>query len=466
MKKIRIDAIAFIVILGGLLVANFLNFEKDTVSALENRMLKSKPEFTIEALFNGSYFRDYEDFYSDTFIKRDNMVMASRDIRDALSLGEPGVTLVITHESGENINTGGKTPDPTPAPSAKPTPVQTDNPATQTPVESKNPGSEPTQEATPEPTPSPTPEPTQPPKEFGEEDTVGYYLIIDGKAVQLFKFNREGIDYYTDVLNQYHEVLGEDKTIYSMIAPTAGEFAILRRYSDITDSQNDAMDYLYSRLDPGIIPVNVYDELNKNKDEYIYFRTDHHWTALGAYYGYRAFAESAGFDPVSLERYETVQIEGYLGSSYTKTLNKDLLKNPDTIDLYLPFTEYEYTMYYRYSTVDAEIIDLSYAEGDRDKYLIFMSTGGATWSVIKTDVNNGRKILVMKDSFGNAWVPFLLPHYEEIYVVDARFYNQDVTGLNIPEFMDEYDISELVFMFYMEDVNWTTFMNNVENHLK
>ncbi|HRX41966.1 MAG TPA: DHHW family protein, partial [Clostridia bacterium] len=135
MKKIRIDAIAFIVILGGLLVANFLNFEKDTVSALENRMLKSKPEFTIESLFNGSYFRDYEDFYSDTFIKRDNMVMASRDIRNALSLDEPGVTLVITHESGENINTGEQTPDPTPTPSAEPIPAQTENPATETPAQ-------------------------------------------------------------------------------------------------------------------------------------------------------------------------------------------------------------------------------------------------------------------------------------------------------------------------------------------
>lgn len=464
MKKIRIDVIAFVLIITGLLLANFLNFEKDTVSALENRMLKTKPEFSFATLFDGSYFRDYEDYYSDTFIKRDNMVMASRDIKDALSLSEPGVTLVITHESGEVINTEKPTPEPTPKVTVTPSPQQSNVPATDEPVDSNQP--EPTVTPSPEPTPTPVPEPTEPPKEFGENDTVGYYLIIDGKAVQLFKFNREGIDYYTEVLNKYHDVLGEDKTIYSMIAPTAGEFAILRRYSDITDSQNDAMDYLYNRLDPGIVPVNVYDELNKHKDDYIYFRTDHHWTALGAYYGYRAFAESAGFEPVSIDRYETIQVEGYLGSSYTKTLNKDLLKNPDTINLYMPFTEYEYTMYNRYSTGTADIIDLSYADSDRDKYLIFMSTGGATWSSIKTDVKNGRKILVMKDSFGNAWVPFLLPHYEEIYVVDARFYNKDVTGFNILQFMEEYDIPELVFMFYMEDVNWTAFMNNVEKHLE
>ena len=108
---------------------------------------------------------------------------------------------------------------------------------------------------------------------------------------------------------------------------------------------------------------------------------------------------------------------------------------------------------------------MSYAEGSSDKYLIFMSTGGATWSVIKTDVHNGKKIMVMKDSFGNAWVPFLLPHYEEIFVEDASFYINYTTGMTIPEFIEEHGIQELVFLFYMEDVNWTKFMNGVESHL-
>lgn len=459
MKKIRIDAIAFILIICSLLIVNILNTDKPTASALENRMLKEKPEFSISALFSGNYFRDIEDYYSDTFIKRDNMVKASRDIKDFISFNDEGVTLVVTRETTETVN---EKPESniteTPKPAA--TPKSSQIPSTESPSGTMEPS------ATPSATIEPTPEPTDPPKEFGEDESVGYYLIIDGKAVQLFKFNREGIDYYADVLNKYHEILGDDVTLYSLIAPTAGEFAQLRKYSDITDSQNDAMDYLYGRLDDGIVPVDVYDELNLHKDDYIYFRTDHHWTALGAYYGYRAFAKSAGFSPISLDSYETAQVEGYLGSSYTKTLNPDLLKNPDTIHLYFPINEYEYTMYYKYHTETPDIIDMSFADGERDKYLMFMSTGGASWSLIKTDVSNGKKILVMKDSFGNAWVPYLLSHYEEIYVVDARFYNKDVTGMNIPEFIEKYDIGEMVFMFYMEDVNWTSFMQNVEKHLK
>ena len=451
MKKLRLDAIAFILILGGLGLVNLLNVNKPTVSALENRMLKGRPTLTVSSVFSGDFFRDFEDYYSDTFINRDSVVKVCRDIKDSMSLNEPGVTLVVSREQNAPINV--KTPDTTP-PQENPS---ASKPSTPPDI---NPGNS-DEEAT-----SPTPDPTPtPPREFGDDETVGYYLIVDGKAVQLFKFNREGMDYYAEVLNKYHDGLGDDVTLYSMIPPTASEFIKLRKYSDITDSQNDAMDYLYGRLDPGIVTVNVYDALNQHKDEYIYFKTDHHWTALGAYYGYCAFMETTGREPVPLSRYETVKVEGYLGSSYTKTLNKELEKNPDTIDLYLPFTNHEYIMYNGNSEETAELIDMSYAEGSSDKYLIFMSTGGATWSVIKTDVHNGKKIMVMKDSFGNAWVPFLLPHYEEIYVVDARFYSKYTTGMTIPEFIEEHGIQELVFLFYMEDVNWTKFMNGVESHL-
>ncbi|HOQ75866.1 MAG TPA: DHHW family protein [Thermoclostridium sp.] len=455
MKKLRLDAIAFIVILGGLGLANLLNFNKPTVSALENRMLKARPSLTWESLFSGDYFRDYEDYYSDTFLNRDSIVKICRDIKDSLSLNEPGVTLVVTREQNAPVN---QVPEATP----------TQPPQPSTPRPSTSPGDLPETQEPPETgmTPEPTPTPTaEPPREFGDDETVAYYLIVDGKAVQLFKFSREGMDYYAEVLNKYHEVLGDKVTLYSVIPPTNSEFVKLRKYADITDSQNDAMDYLRSRLDPGIVTVNVYDALNRHKDEYIYFKTDHHWTALGAYYGYCAFMDATGMEPVPLDRYETAKVEGYLGSSYTKTLNKELEKNPDTIYLYLPFTNHEYIMYSGNKAKTADLIDMSYAEGSSDKYLIFMSTGGATWSVIKTDVHNGKKILVMKDSFGNAWVPFLLPHYEEIYVVDARFYSKSSTGLNIPQFIEKYGIQELVFLFYMEDVNWTKFMNGVENHL-
>ena len=123
----------------------------------------------------------------------------------------------------------------------------------------------------------------------GDGQNVCYWIVVDGRAVQLFKFNKENIDYYAAVLNQYRARVDGAVRIYSMIAPTNSEFVQLKRYREITDSQNEALVYLNSRLKPGIRSVNVYDVLNKHKSEYLYFRTDHHWTGLGAYYGFCAF---------------------------------------------------------------------------------------------------------------------------------------------------------------------------------
>ncbi|HHV98805.1 MAG TPA: hypothetical protein GXX36_04405 [Clostridiaceae bacterium] len=479
MKKLHYDAVAFLLIIILLGAANALNFNKPRISELENRKLREKPKLTLSTLLSGDYFHDYEEYYSDTFILRDWMVRSSRDLRKAMSLGHSGVELIVTHEPGQvqggneggnpaapigndadsrpandtkNGNTGGEneTGNGTTASS---------NVSNITGNEGSGSGSEHNEEG------SSNPKQEEPPKKFDEDRNAGYWLIIDGKAVQLFKFNKEGMSYYSEVLNKYREKIGDDVKMYSLIAPTASEFIKLRKYKGITDSQNDAMDFLRSKLDSSIKSVNVYDALNKHKDEYIYFKTDHHWTALGAYYAYAAFMELKGETPVPLEKYEERKIEGFLGSSYTKTLNKELEKNPDTIYVYMPFTNYKYEMYYGDKCKEAEVIDMSYAEG-KDKYLVFLSSGGATWSVIKTDIKNGKKLLVMKDSYGNTFVPFLLPHYEEIYVVDSRFYSKYSTGKNIVEFIKDNGINEMLFVHYMEDVNWKKFMEDVEKHLE
>lgn len=422
MKKLRIDSIAFIVILTVLGVANLLYFNKPEVSKLENRALKQKPQFSFAEFIKGNYAEDYEDYFSDTFILRDNMVQLSRDVQHALQFLGQDVSLVASEDDLPDQN--GK--------------------------ETEGEGEKPPEEEIK--------------KDFGDGPNVGYWLVVDGEAVQLFKFNKESFEYYAQVLNKFSQKLGSDVKLYSMIPPTNGEFLKLKKYKGMTDSQNDALDFLNSKLDDSISSINVYDALNRHTDEYIYFRTDHHWTALGAYYAYASFMKNTGRQPVALESYEQIDIGDFLGSSYKKTLNDSLKKNPDHIIAYKPFTGYEYLMYNSGKEKKADIIDMKYANEITDKYLAFMSSGGANWSVVKTDVHNGEKVMVIKDSFGNAFVPFLLPHYEEIYIVDSRFYNVSTTG-NIVDFVKENGINEVVFCIYMEDVNWHKFMSSVEHLL-
>lgn len=454
MRRLRVDAVFFIIILALLGLANFLNTEKPAVSELENRALEKPPEFTPDAVFSGEYFKSFENYYSDTFIFRDGIVKASRDMRQAFSFMEPDVSIVTAYEELQ-----------TPPELQKEErqehvtgPVERADTAAGTTASqeagSSGAGQAEAQDGQPESAPVAP--------DDGDDINVGYWLVVDGKAVQLFKFNRENFDYYASVLNRYKEKLGGGVKLYSMIAPSASEFVKLKKYKGITDSQNEALGYLKSRLDPSILSINVYDSLNRHTDEYIYFRTDHHWTALGAYYGYCAFMEARGEEPVPLEKYDKVELEGFLGSSYSKTLSKSLEKNPDSITVYKPYTKHEFTTYYGKEGQRTEVIDMKYADSKTNKYLVFISSGGGTWGVIKTDVNNGKRIMVMKDSFGNALVPFLLPHYEEIYIVDSRFYSISAAGKDILRFIGDNGINEVLFMNYMENVNWHKFMNGVQ----
>ena len=250
--------------------------------------------------------------------------------------------------------------------------------------------------------------------------------------------------------------------IYSLIAPTNSEFVELRKHAGITDSQNNATAYLNSKFNDGITAVNVYDVLNEHKEEYIYFRSDHHWTALGAYYAYTAFMKTKGEEPVPLEEYKTVEIDNFLGSTYAKTRDKSIEKNPDTIYAYLPFVDYKYEKYRFYQLSEVDIIDMKYADTKLDKYLVFLSAGDGTWAKISTENKNGKKLLVIKDSYGNSFVPFLLPHYEEIYVIDPRFYDFNTSEKNVVDFIEAKDVNEVLFVNYMENVNYRDFMLSLE----
>jgi hypothetical protein len=439
MKRLQLDAIAFLFIIGILGIANFINVNKPKVSELENRALKQKPEFNVSALLDGSYFRDYTEFYSDTFILRDRLLKISNDIKQALFIKDSDVKIIVSDKSKEY----NKVPEAT----AENNDDEPSNPSG---------GTLPTNTPKPSFTPTPTKKP------YNESDGVGYWIVIDGKAVELFKFNKDSFDFYARVLNDYNQKIGGKMPIYSLIAPTNSEFVQLRNYKGITDSQNNAIAYLNSKFDDGITAVNAYDALNRHKDEYIYFRSDHHWTALGAYYAYSAFMETKGEEPVPLDKYETVQIDNFLGSTYAKTMDKSIEKNPDTIYAYLPFVDYKYEKHRYYQSDEADIIDMKYADTKLDKYLVFLSAGDATWAKISTENKNGKKLLVIKDSYGNSFVPFLLPHYEEIYVLDPRFYDFNTSEKNVADFVESKGINEVLFVNYMENVNYKEYMQSLE----
>lgn len=136
---------------------------------------------------------------------------------------------------------------------------------------------------------------------------------------------------------------GPDVRTISLVTPNGGEFYSPESLHTGEHSQKDMIDFCYGQMDSGIVTVDAYAKLRAHTDEYIYFRTDHHWTQLGAYYAYTAFCEAAGFDAVPLEQFQTGRYDTFLGSMYTFTKGypqSDVLKqHPDYLDYYLPIAD-------------------------------------------------------------------------------------------------------------------------------
>lgn len=279
-------------------------------------------------------------------------------------------------------------------------------------------------------------EPFETSDDHEDEDQVGLqqtetetYLIVRDKAMQLFYFNSEAADKYANTLNLLRSSVDPQISFYAMLLPTAVEFLEIESYRSMSDSQEQAFAYTEKNFDAGISPVPALARLHQHQDEYIYFRTDHHWTALGAYYAYEALMETMGLEATRLLDYEATELPSYLGSAYAATLNTALRNNPDTITIYMPLADHEYSIYWSAAeAIPADVVELELPDDGRSGYSVFMG-GDFPLAVIETDVNNGNRLLIIKDSYANALIPFLIPHFEHISIVDPRHYTGNLVQL-------------------------------------
>lgn len=202
------------------------------------------------------------------------------------------------------------------------------------------------------------------------------------------------------------------------------------------------MDLVKDNLNSSVVFVDIYDTLKQhyNKGEYLYFRTDHHWTGLGAYRAYEKFCEYAGLSPVSLDSYEKRTSTGFLGTLYNSSLDKNLAANPDTVEYYVTDLPYDQTNTKKDGTTYKGRLISEYSDGRTNGYLTFMG-GDIPLATIKTENTSGRSIIVFKESYGNAFISFLVPHYDTIYVADIRSF-----PYNAIDFIKNNGIGEVLFL--------------------
>ena len=293
--------------------------------------------------------------------------------------------------------------------------------------------------ATPAPTPSaePTPAPQEEPQVAPE--TVGGLLVVEDSAYEYYNFVTDlAKEYITAVVNAGSKLAGK-ATVYDMVIPTSIDIMLPESYIEKnslnTSDQKKAIDeYILPSItaqDPNIKTVSIFDTLKAHANEYLYFRTDHHWTQLGAYYGYVEFCKARGFEPVALDQFDRADYSGYLGSFYTATNSAALAANPDTVEAYIPRADVNLS----FTQTDGQTVESwpLIADGEQydttSKYIAYCAGDQPYEEIVNNDMAEGPSIVVVKESFGNCFLPFLVNHYKTVYVVDYRYYDGTVTDL-------------------------------------
>ena len=195
---------------------------------------------------------------------------------------------------------------------------------------------------------------------------------------------------------------------------------------------------------PGATWADLYTPLMAHKDENIFYRTDHHWTSLGAYYGYTALADALGYTPVPLDTYtETVRSTEFYGTVFSSSGVRWV--NPDTITTYVPDTGITVTSYtYDSSGNPVEepraLYDTSFLSV-KDKYSMFLGRNQSL-GVVKTPNADKPKLLILRDSYTDSLVPFLTPHFSEIHLIDLRYYK-----LSLADYIQQNDIDQALVLY-------------------
>lgn len=259
--------------------------------------------------------------------------------------------------------------------------------------------------------------------------------VVDNAGYEVYDYIENLAEKYQDIVNGVAKSLDGISTVYVMPVPLSSGITLPDAlYDDISGSdQAQAEKDILAGMGQNVVTVPLYNALYAHRTEYIYFRTDHHWTALGAYYAYREFCAVKGITPYELREHEVVQYDGFLGTFYNDTGEPAAMAaTPDVVNAYYPISQNTHLELLDAATrktyTGAVIWDESDAAASL-KYSTFI-TGDNPYTVIEnSDITDGSSCIVVKESFGNAFVPFLVDHYQTIYVIDYRYYDGSVTAL-------------------------------------
>jgi len=290
--------------------------------------------------------------------------------------------------------------------------------------------------------------------------------LTDSAIYRATKTDPEQYGKLMSALNRLQQAL-PDNRIIAMVPPQSYAFYAPAKYYQEQYDEQKAILAMYATLDPKILTIDTYPVLSQHTSEYIYFRTDHHWTARGAYWAYTVFAQRLALTPQKLEDMPAGRVKtAFLGSYYKQfkgTAKVRLIRqNPDYVEYFMPTVKNTSTAYENITTTrgkNAPVIMLDKIPNNSNYYRTFLG-GDYPYMHISTQTLNGRSIMIVKDSYADAFVPFLLANYQDIYVLDYRDYNANGNPkFKIVDFVKAHNIQDVMTVSSFDLTNSSIFMN-------
>lgn len=415
----------------------FNTFPRSTYSELEKRDLATFPEFTIDRLKSGKFTRDISTWFSDSEPYRDMFMGLSIDFNDAIRMtfSEENITFI---------------------PPTKPVNVTDEDLEDLADLMNSN----------------------VPTDEYANENAkianAGIMVVGTGERVRALMVYEGGSkmgDKFAEAVNKYHEKFGDIVNIYTMAIPTSIEFYCPTKAQKHTNPQRPTIDNIHALLNPGVKTVDVYSILKRHRNEDIYLRTDHHWAPLGAYYAAKEFARVANVPFPDLCAYDTITVKDFVGSMYGYSKDASIKDSPENFTYYVP-SNVEYSTTYINYDIDKNykvigeshpykgVFFFKYRDGNSGAYSTFMG-GDQKLTTVNTSTGNGRRLLLIKDSFGNALPGHLFYSFEQIHIIDFRYFTKDMAN-----YIKNNDITDLLFAFNVFNTCSKSASRKIEHHLE
>ena len=455
-----------------LAIEGFLLFAKRSeTSELERRKLNTFPELTAEAYWSGAYTEGISGWFSDTVPMRDALMERAMKLMNVKGFSGGGVVFVgVGTEAEPSANPEGEAELPAEKPAGMH--VLADIWAPYEALVDEHDRLIAEEEA------AKAHQNQRIEKDYNGVVDDQYILAKNGiivtgsgaqtRAMMLYGGNRDVAVSYAQMVNHYKEVMPQ-VNVYCMPIPTSIAYYCPAEALRYTGSQVDRINDMMETFNDNVIGVDIYSVLGEHTAEPIYSRTDHHWAPLGAYYAAQTFAELADVPFMDLSEYEEKHVNNYVGTMYMWSKSQQVKDNPETFVYYEP-TALEYrTTYIDYEVQNDKPVSegtphdgkffMKYPDGHSDAYCTFMGSDKRITQVY-TSTQNGRKLLIIKDSFGNAVPGYLFGSFQEVHVIDYRYFMR-----NVVEYVAEYGITDILFAHNVSHATTPYIVTCCENFL-